>query len=433
MKRYGLIVADNGSDWFFQGTEDNGSNAGPYPAMVSQPKTVPASAFEAVDESNVMVSPDSGQARQPGPPPPGVSGAFHPLSPQGLLDTRRPGAPFAALASGQTQELAVLQVAGVPATGVAAVVLNLTAVNVGAAGFLAAFPGGRPWPGNSNLNFRPGGSASPNLVIAQVGGNGRVGFANGSAGSVDLVADVFGYFDTAGSAAGPPGRYRSVTPARLLDTRGSGRSLGAGGTITAPVGGHAGVPAGASAVALNVTATNGTAPSFLAAYPAGTAWPGTSNLNFGPGDKIPNRVIVPLQGGAVTIINASGTVDVLVDVGGWFTDGSDPAATGGIYTPVPPSRLLDTRIGGSPLGPGQALAVSVAGRQGFSSAPARWRSMSRSPTRPRSASSPPIPTPALGRRTRTSTRCPARPRPTPCWSASAGADSTPSTRPALTT
>ncbi len=287
---YGIpfdVVSSSHATTSFQGTEDNGSNAGPYPAMVSQPKTVPASAFEAVDESNVMVSPDSGQARQPGPPPPGVSGAFHPLSPQGLLDTRRPGAPFAALASGQTQELAVLQVAGVPATGVAAVVLNLTAVNVGAAGFLAAFPGGRPWPGNSNLNFRPGGSASPNLVIAQVGGNGRVGFANGSAGSVDLVADVFGYFDTAGSAAGRPGRYRSVTPARLLDTRGSGRSLGAGGTITAPVGGHAGVPAGASAVALNVTATNGTAPSFLAAYPAGTAGRAPPTSTSAPATRSP--------------------------------------------------------------------------------------------------------------------------------------------------
>jgi hypothetical protein len=247
---------------------------------------------------------------------------------------------------------------------VAAVVLNLTAVNPGAVGFLAAFPGGRPWPGNSSLNFRPGGSASPNLVIAQVGGNGRVGFANGSAGQVDLVADVFGYFDTAGGAAGPAGRYRAVTPARLLDTRGSGHSLGPGGTITLPVADRAGVPPNAGAVALNVTATNGTATSFLAAYPAGSAWPGTSNLNFGRGDNVPNRVIVPLQGGAVTIINASGDVDVLVDVSGWFTDGSDPAAAGGIYTPVPPSRLLDTRLGGSPLGPGQSMAIAVAGRQG---------------------------------------------------------------------
>jgi hypothetical protein len=62
MKHYGLIVADNGSNWYFQGTMDAGWNAGPYPAMISELKAIPASAFEAVDESALMVAPDSGQA-----------------------------------------------------------------------------------------------------------------------------------------------------------------------------------------------------------------------------------------------------------------------------------------------------------------------------------------------------------------------------------
>jgi hypothetical protein len=54
MKHYGLIVADNGSNWFFQGTMDAGWNNEPYATMVSQLKTVPASAFEAIDESSLM-------------------------------------------------------------------------------------------------------------------------------------------------------------------------------------------------------------------------------------------------------------------------------------------------------------------------------------------------------------------------------------------
>src|SRR5438874_3772945 len=62
MKHYGLIAADNGSNWFFQGTMDAGWDSGPYPAMIAQLKTVPASAFEAVDESSLMVDPNSGQA-----------------------------------------------------------------------------------------------------------------------------------------------------------------------------------------------------------------------------------------------------------------------------------------------------------------------------------------------------------------------------------
>jgi hypothetical protein len=65
MKHYGLIVADNGSNWFFQGTMDPGWDLGPYPAMISELKSVPASAFEAVDESALMADPNSGQVLRP--------------------------------------------------------------------------------------------------------------------------------------------------------------------------------------------------------------------------------------------------------------------------------------------------------------------------------------------------------------------------------
>jgi hypothetical protein len=58
MKTYGLILADNGSNWFFQGTVDGRWTNG----LMSQLKQIPASAFEAVDASSCRVSPDSGQA-----------------------------------------------------------------------------------------------------------------------------------------------------------------------------------------------------------------------------------------------------------------------------------------------------------------------------------------------------------------------------------
>ena len=71
MKHYGLILADNGSNWFFQGAADNNWD----PAMISQLKSVLAGAFEAVDESSLMVDPNSGQARQPS-----VLGSLSPTS-----------------------------------------------------------------------------------------------------------------------------------------------------------------------------------------------------------------------------------------------------------------------------------------------------------------------------------------------------------------
>jgi hypothetical protein len=60
MQQYGLILADNGSNWYFGGTADQNWPS----ALVNELKEVPASAFEAVDESSLMISPDSGQARQ---------------------------------------------------------------------------------------------------------------------------------------------------------------------------------------------------------------------------------------------------------------------------------------------------------------------------------------------------------------------------------
>lgn len=60
MKRHGLILADNGSGWFFQGTADEG-----WPdSLISELKTIPANSFEAIDGSSLQVDPNSGVARR---------------------------------------------------------------------------------------------------------------------------------------------------------------------------------------------------------------------------------------------------------------------------------------------------------------------------------------------------------------------------------
>jgi hypothetical protein len=59
MQHYGLMLADNGSNWYFQGEAVNNWDDG----FISDLKRVPASAFEAVDESSLMLDPSSGQFR----------------------------------------------------------------------------------------------------------------------------------------------------------------------------------------------------------------------------------------------------------------------------------------------------------------------------------------------------------------------------------
>lgn len=114
----------------------------------------------------------------------------------------------------------------------------------------------------------------------------------------------------------------------------------AGETITLDVVGRGGVPAsGVGAVALNVTVTNPTAPSFLTVFPTGSPLPLSSNLNFVAGQTVPNMVISKVgTGGLVSLYNMGGSVDVVVDILGWFPAGS-------AYTGITPARVLDTRPG----------------------------------------------------------------------------------------
>src|SRR5713226_5528799 len=105
---------------------------------------------------------------------------------------------------------------------------------------------------------------------------------------------------SAQAATGVGGTYHPLQPARILDTRnGTGgvpkAPIQAGGSLTVQVAGNGGVPAtGAAAVVMNVTVTDTTAPSYLTVFPAGVAMPLASNLNWTPGQTVPNLVAVTL-------------------------------------------------------------------------------------------------------------------------------------------
>src|SRR5664279_894217 len=302
---------------------------------------------------------------------PATAGAFGSLPPARLLDTPMgTGAPAAPVAAHQVVALQVGGRGGVPATGVSAVVLNVTVTQPGAGGFLTAYADGTALPLASNLNFSPGQTV-PNLVVAPVGADGKVDLYNGSAGSTHLIADVTGYF-LAGAPA-TAGAFGSLPPARLLDTpMGTGAPaapVAAHQAVALQVGGRGGVPAtGVSAVVLNVTVTQPSAGGFLTAYADGTALPLASNLNFSPGQTVPNLVVAPVgANGQVDLYNGSaGSTHLLADVTGYFLAGTP--ATAGAFGSLPPARLLDTPMGtGAPAAPvaaHQAVALQVGGRGG---------------------------------------------------------------------
>jgi len=288
---------------------------------------------------------------------------YTPVGPARLLDTRSGiGAPAAKVGADGTVSLQVTGGStGVPANATS-VILNVTAVAPTANGFVTVYPDGQPRPLASNLNFTAG-QVIPNLVVVPVV-NGKVNFYN-RAGSVDLLADITGYYTPDGTS-----KLTTTTPTRLLDTRdGTGApqaKVGAGSEVTLQVAGNAGVPANATGVVLNVTATGPTADSFVTVYPHGSTMPTVSNLNFTAGQTIPNLVIVPITDGKVNLFNRAGSVDLLADITGYYAP--DGAST---FTSAGPTRLLDTRSGlGAPqakVGAGSTLTLQVAGKAGLPS------------------------------------------------------------------
>jgi hypothetical protein len=233
-------------------------------------------------------------------------------------------------------------------SGITAVVLNVTVTDPSSIGVLTVYPdqdetGAQEGvAATSNLNFGFNETV-PNLVVVPVGPNGVVDFYNDSTGHTQVIADVAGYF-TPQAASG----YVSITPARLLDTRQTKQTIPANGSLTLTVAGadKGAIPAsGVTAVAANLTATNGTSIGFISAYPTGGSVPNVSNVNYAAHQNIPNMAIVPVSSkGQITLHNTStGSVDVIVDAFGYYTsNGSEGASSA--YLPLPtPQRLLDTR------------------------------------------------------------------------------------------
>ncbi len=239
-----------------------------------------------------------------------------PLVPDRVLDTRTGiGAPVARLIGGSTLDLLVAGRGGVPSTGVDAVVLNVAAVTPSADGYLSVWPTGMSRPVVSNLNYSAGRNV-PNLVVCKLGAGGAVSLFAQS-GDLDVIADVVGCFTTDGA------RLVAVAPTRLLDTRtGLGARaglVGATSEIDLGVVGVGGVDPAATAVILNVTATDTAADTYVTVYPDGVARPNSSSLNVVAGDTIANLVIAKVgPNGRVRLYNHVGAVNLVADVTGYF-------------------------------------------------------------------------------------------------------------------
>ncbi|MFE2065707.1 PKD domain-containing protein [Streptomyces sp. NPDC059467] len=225
--------------------------------------------------------------------------------------------------------------------GVDAAQLQLVTRGAKANGALTLYTHGTTRPNTAAITFEPGRTATAETTV-KVTPTGSVDVYNGSSGAVTVDVATVGlqshaqYADT----------YHPVTPVRLLDTRtgtGGVRSPVAGGhSVTLAVGGTHGVPAGADAVVLNVTATTTKASGDLTIATHSTNDSVVSGPYWTTGQTATAQVVIPVYDGKVVLHNDSkASANLVTDLVGWYG-----TATGGSeFLPVTPARILDTRTG----------------------------------------------------------------------------------------
>ena len=142
------------------------------------------------------------------------------------------------------------------------------------------------------------------------------------------------------TGGGTPSSLVPISPCRLVDTRPTpltvgtrSTPIGASQTVTFQVTGANGqctVPSDATGIASNVTIVNPTASSYLTVFPADSTRPNASNLNWTPtSPPTPNQVTVALSGtGALKVFNLAGSVDVIIDVVGYYVPSAGSGTTG---------------------------------------------------------------------------------------------------------
>ena len=260
-----------------------------------------------------------------------ANNTFTPVTPARVADTRDNTGGVGTTKIGNGADggtplsFRVLGTGNIPTSGVAAVSLNVTAVDgqVGdVGGYVTVYPCATGRPNVSNINYT-NRQTIPNAVIVPVDTNGNICVY--VYGRAHILIDVNGWFASISS-------FNPLSPRRIGDTRDNTGGVGTnkigdgadgGSALLFYVGLQGGVPgSGVSAVSLNVTAVDsqvGDVGGYVTVYPCASGRPNVSNINFTNRQTIPNAVIVPVDTNGNICVYVYGRAHILIDVNGWFS------------------------------------------------------------------------------------------------------------------
>ena len=256
---------------------------------------------------------------------------FHPLPPTRVVDTHSTGG---AIGAGKTRSVKVLGVGGVPSSGVIDVALDVISVDSTAASSFTVFPHAGPRPASPQLSWVKAQRVNT-LVWVRVGSGGAVDVSNAT-GSSQLIVDVEGYYTPVSSNGDV---LTAVNGPKLFDSRSTKSPVAANGVRTVQVVGHGGVPAGATAAVVQLTAVRPGQRDYVRAWAAGASRPKTWSLYAPKGATTSVTAVVPLSSSGALSISPLFATHLVVSLEG-FLSAAPSSPTTGVTSLVTPAKRL---------------------------------------------------------------------------------------------
>lgn len=294
-----------------------------------------------------------------------TGGVYMPVPPKRLLDAT--GSRFSA---GETRDVTVLGAAGIPSSGVSAVVVDVavTYATSTSSSYVTMWPDGETRPGAATMFYSAENAPRSNTAVVKVGASGKISVYN-YAGTAGLTVDVQGYFTTA-SDANSVGGFVPITPTRVANSS-SGIGMPAGkipvnGTRTIQVTNGDSIPADATSVFANIEVRNATANGGIKVGPGGTEL-GGSTVAMNYNDSAPSNTGMTVKlssaGAMKVLVVPDASIDIKVDIQGYF---SGDSTQGGSYTALTTATVYSsTSTGMIPLAAGATRVIQVTGKAGI--------------------------------------------------------------------